>query len=259
MKTMNRVEILLVSTRRLSLGIVALLAVLPGCDDRGGGALNSPIDSPPPRHPAMAQRPGTSGGSRASSPHGAVMGNPHAGGQGSRGLPPGHPPAGSARQPARAAASAPKIDAEGRMHVGGVAFFVPAGWDSQTPSMSMRLAQFGLPRVGQDSEDGLLTVSRVGGGVATNLNRWRGQFAENPEVESATRDIGGLSVTTVRLEGTYWGMSKRARKNDFMLIGAVVEISGSSTRVYFKGTGPRATMEHWRASLDELATSLVAD
>ena len=60
-------------------------------------------------------------------------------------------------------------------------FDVPAGWVSKTPSSSMRVAEFTLPKVASDAEDATVTVyyfGGQGGSVQANIDRWIGQMAQ---------------------------------------------------------------------------------
>src|SRR5258705_6661060 len=59
---------------------------------------------------------------------------------------------------------------------------VPSEWTEQTPSSSMRKAQYVLPKVAGDGEDGELAVFYFGmgqgGSVEANIERWIGQIAQ---------------------------------------------------------------------------------
>src|SRR5579864_803219 len=61
-------------------------------------------------------------------------------------------------------------------------YTAPAGWTSKTPSSSMRVAEFVLPRADGDKDDASLVVyffSATGGGsVQANVDRWISQMAQ---------------------------------------------------------------------------------
>ncbi len=244
------------------ISLAAVIAAVTGCERSVESKLGKPIDAPPPRHPAMASIPRSTR---------STGGDPHSHGA----LPAGHPPIprGAQGQPSTGADAvslpAPEVDAGGRLRLAGVSFALPAGWRNEPRSSSMRLAQFALPRADSDAEDGLMTVSTVGGGVQRNIERWRTeQFVGSPPADVETRTVGGLRVTTVWIEGTYKGMSGPFAggggepKEGFALLGAVVENPADATasqQLFFKGTGPLATMSRWRGAFEDLLASLRAE
>jgi hypothetical protein len=146
------------------------------------------------------------------------------------------------------------------MTVAGVSFLFPKDWINEAPESSFRLAQFRLPRADGDPEDGLMTVSLAGGQVESNIERWRDQFEGKPEPKQELVEIAGLRVTRVWIEGTYLGMAGPAggggRSASFALLGAVIERPGAQESLFFKGTGPQATMSRWREAFAALLASL---
>jgi hypothetical protein len=128
----------------------------------------------------------------------------------------------------------------------------------------MRAAQFAIPGTGNE-KDALFVVyffgSGQGGGVAENIERWKGQFldasgkAAAGNVSSGRRN--GLAVTTVTAQGTYssglpMGPSTPEPKSE--LWGAIVE--GPQGNVFFKATGPKATVERSKAGFEAVLASL---
>ncbi len=135
----------------------------------------------------------------------------------------------------------------------------PAEWIEEPGASPMRVAQFRLPRVPGDPEDGELVVFYFGGGggtVEANLERWIGQM-EQPdgrssfEIASTTAfDANGLDVTLLDVPGTYVaavrpGAAERLDKPDFRLLAAVVETPAGPW--FFKLTGPARTIARWDA------------
>jgi hypothetical protein len=141
-------------------------------------------------------------------------------------------------------------------------FEAPAGWVSKTPSSSMRLAEFTLPKVAGDAEDATVTVyffgSGQGGTVQANLDRWIGQMAQpnsraSKDVAKTTtlQSRSGLKVTLVDVSGTYIaevtpGSAERFNKPGFRQLAAVVETPNGPH--FVKLTGPAATVAKWEAS-----------
>lgn len=127
------------------------------------------------------------------------------------------------------------------------------------PSPSpMRLATYKFAHVEGDADDAEMTVSQVGGGVASNVDRWKKQV-QGATREETTLDVNGLKVTLVWLEGSYTGMgmpgAPSGPKEGHALLGAVVESAGKGDPHFFKLTGPVKTVEAARPAFDELIQS----
>src|SRR5262245_22322676 len=92
-------------------------------------------------------------------------------------------------------------------------FDAPSDWVSKSPTSSMRLAEFALPKVAGDSEDATLTIfffgATQGGNVQANIDRWIGQMSQ-PDGR-ASKDVAktssltshGLKISMVDVTGTY--------------------------------------------------------
>ncbi len=144
----------------------------------------------------------------------------------------------------------------------GIHFQAPAGWVEQSPSSSMREAQYLLPRAQGDTEDAELVVYHFpgqGGSVSSNISRWVGQMTRpdgSPATEDAQiseRQVGGREVTLLDVSGSYQGMrgprSQSAPKPGFRMLGAIVDTDDGPW--FFKLTGPAATVAEWSASWGE--------
>ena len=148
-------------------------------------------------------------------------------------------------------------------------FDVPSGWVSKTPSSSMRLADFTLPKVASDPEDGTVTVyyfGTGGGSVQANIDRWIGQLAQpdgrasKDVAKTTTLDAkGGLKVTLLDVSGTYVaevtpGSTERFNKPGFRQLAAVIETPNGPH--FVKVVGPAATVAKWEASVMSFLKSL---
>jgi len=133
-------------------------------------------------------------------------------------------------------------------------FAAPPGWKPVQATSSMRVAQFVLPRVSGDTQDGELVVYYFGGSGGTvdaNIERWIGQMKQpdgrpsSAVVKRESRTINGLKVTLVDLTGTYVaemtpGSGQLHNSPGFRLRAAVIE---TATGPYFiKLTGPAKTI-----------------
>jgi hypothetical protein len=127
-------------------------------------------------------------------------------------------------------------------------FKLPAGWVSEAPSSSMRLAQASIPGPGGAGEMGLFYFGPgQGGGVQANLSRWAGQMdagAGTTKPERGTLEANGLKITWIDVHGTLkpssMGMGPSTPVADARLFGAVVEGPGGPW--FFKVTGPDKTL-----------------
>lgn len=166
-------------------------------------------------------------------------------------------PAAAAPAPAAAATST----AKGEMITGpGIRFTAPGDWTVQTPTSSMRRAQYSLAKVGGDPEDAQLVVfffAGAGGTVQDNIQRWIGQF-KNPDgspakdvAETRDRKVNGLDVTVLDVSGTFLEssgpmMGTKTEKPGFRMLGAVAETGQGPW--FFKLTGPKNTVDKWEES-----------
>ena len=158
------------------------------------------------------------------------------------------------------------------MLVQAIKYDAPAGWTSRPAASSMRVAEFTLPKVAGDAEDGQLTVyyfGGQGGSVQANLDRWIGQMTQpdgkaSKDVATTTtmKTTSGLSVALVDVGGTYVaevtpGSKERFNKPGFRLRAAVVETK--SGPYFVKLTGPAKTVAKWNDSYLAFVKSLRLD
>jgi hypothetical protein len=73
--------------------------------------------------------------------------------------------------------------------------------------------------------------------------------------------VGGIAATLVDVEGTYLNpgggmMQSRGEKPDYRLLGAIVEAPQGN--VFFKLTGPQATIADAKAAFDSLIGSIAS-
>ena len=137
-------------------------------------------------------------------------------------------------------------------------FDVPAGWTAQTPSSSMRIAEFTLPKVDGDAEDANLTVfffgATQGGSAQANIDRWIGQIQQpdgsssKDKAKTETMTVNGLKVTTVDVIGTYTaemapGSGSFHNDENYRLRAAVIETPKGN--YFVKLAGPAKTIARW--------------
>lgn len=145
---------------------------------------------------------------------------------------------------------------------GGVKWSVPKGWTVQA-ERPMRIATYTVAAAEGDAEGAECAVSFFGtgqgGNIDANIDRWVGQF-ENPGLPSkASREVSGIKITTVRVNGNYLApggpmMQSTGKKENYRLNGAIVE--APEGLVFFKLTGPAKTVESATGAFDAMVGSI---
>ena len=127
-------------------------------------------------------------------------------------------------------------------------FEPPKEWTKETPSSSMRKAQYRVPDKEKKAKDAEFTLSFFGGGaggVDANIQRWSNQMGgaeAKPE-----KFEGKCKVTLVDLKGTYTpGFGGTPIENARML-GAIV--ATDSGLWFFKIVGSAETVGGWREEM----------
>lgn len=179
-------------------------------------------------------------------------------------LPAGHPPVGEAPS-GMTIAPVPTGSGSG---AAALTWTAPETWTAETPSSSMRRAQYRVPGEAGDAECVVFYFGPGEGGDAmANALRWADQFTQ-PDGRSSREllqtseiDVNGISVLLSEVTGIYSGgmamMGQPAQVlPDHMLLGAVA--SGPDANWFFKLTGPQATVEANREAFDALIGSLAS-
>lgn len=171
-------------------------------------------------------------------------------------LPPGHPPA-------SAADAVPPVPQGAGAGPNGITWAVPRGWKVETPSSSMRRAQYRVSGPVGDAECVVFYFGPgQGGDASSNAKRWAGQFRQpdgrDPAAAMKTSEIevGALKVTLVEVRGTYSGGmgGAAAERPAYQLLGAIA--AGPDANWFFKLTGPEKTVTAQRAAFEGLIRSL---
>jgi hypothetical protein len=146
--------------------------------------------------------------------------------------------------------------------VAGVKWTIPKRW-TPGPEKPMRVASYVVPATEGEGESADCAVSYFGAGqggvVDANIDRWIGQFENPVPSDKSVREVNGLKVTTVQINGTYLGMGgmmtgSSPKKENYRLVGAIVE--GPGGMVFFKMTGPQKTVAGAEKEFDALVGSL---
>ncbi len=144
----------------------------------------------------------------------------------------------------------------------GVKWMAPVSWKLQA-ARQMRVATYDIPGApgSEPGECGVFYFGEgQGGGVEENFARWVKQFEGGGPPKKAEKTVHGLRVHTIDVSGTYLAsggpmmQSQGKKQPGFRLLGAIVE--APQGLVFFKCTGPTATIGKAQAEFDALLGSL---
>ena len=147
--------------------------------------------------------------------------------------------------------------------IGQLQGLIPGNWERETPSNSMRIAQYLLPGDYGDGE--LVVFSGIGGSVDANLKRWYNQFKnENGTPVSDDAIISyfynnDMEITLSFVEGTYskssMGMGGPTTEMPGYAMLAAIMLTRSGP-YYFKGTGPVQTIKKNKIAFEKFINSI---
>ena len=137
------------------------------------------------------------------------------------------------------------------------AWKLPEGW-KELPPAQFRNVNFTLER----NSELECYLSVVSGGLAANVNRWRGQMGLAPLAQAELEKLPQKSLLQnpalfVELEGDFRGMGGDPKK-DYGLLGLLFPIGGENV-VTLKLVGPAALVAEERERFFELAETLRVD
>jgi hypothetical protein len=146
--------------------------------------------------------------------------------------------------------------------VAGVKWAVPARWTVMA-ERPMRVATYGVPAMEGDAEGAECAASffgaGMGGDVDANIARWVGQFENASEPVRASKQVNGISVATVKINGDYLApggpmMQSSGTKKGYEMLGAIIDAPEGV--VFFKLTGPAKTVDGAAKEFDAMIGSL---
>jgi hypothetical protein len=136
--------------------------------------------------------------------------------------------------------------AEGKMTLA-----VPGAWEKKEPSVRIIEAEYAIPAVEGDKNEGRLTIMAAGGSVEQNIERWIGQFSQpggkNTKDLTKTEEtkVAGQPVHLVDISGTYKDQrgpfAPAAVYEDYRMLAAIISTENSG-RYFVKLYGPQKTI-----------------
>lgn len=173
-------------------------------------------------------------------------------------VPPGHPaiPGHPRALPSVEGAHAGKGGPMPPRFLPSLTWKVPSRWIAVPHVSSMRIATFAVPHVAPDAEDAEVSVTRAGGDLEVNADRWIGQFdlEARKTAKKTPRTIAGVASLFVEVRGAYQGFDMKEPEPGWMLLGAIVGTPHGAH--FFKLVGPAKSVEAARGELESLLGSL---
>jgi hypothetical protein len=131
------------------------------------------------------------------------------------------------------------------LDLGELRLKAPESWTRKAPRSRILMAEFALPRAEGDERDGRLTISRAGGGLKANIDRWRKQFSGALAKDSQTEQkIGGVTITLVDFSGTYLDrpgpFAPGVPREGYRMLAAIIPVGAQP--FFIKAYGPEKTM-----------------
>jgi hypothetical protein len=154
---------------------------------------------------------------------------------------------------------------------------VPPQFERTEPRISMIQDEFiAKAGEGEDAPTARLYMMNSGGSVKTNLDRWRGQFAQQDSdaFKTEEKQAGEWKVVIAEHEGTYlekmgggpFAPGRTVERPDYGMLGAIVlppEAAKSDSdfqpKYFVKMIGPTSVIEANRKAFREMVDSLEAE
>lgn len=146
---------------------------------------------------------------------------------------------------------------------GDLLWDVPSAWTVMPNKSPMRRATYKIPAAPGEPDEAEMAVSRAGGTVEANVERWKEQMSGAPAGFPKREEVkvGDLKVTIVEHRGTFTAGNmmpgaapEPGPKANYALLGAIVEVG--SAPYFFKITGPAKSVAAARADFDKLVGSI---
>lgn len=166
------------------------------------------------------------------------------------------PPRTAPSAPAVVSSAPPATAAAPKAAESSIAWQKPEAWKLVDHPSRMRKATY---EVAGEAGTAEMSVTQVGGGIEANVTRWEKQFKEAPKAKTEDKQVGGMKVTIVELEGTFLGGMRPAMgleaepTENTALLAAIVHTEPAH---FFKMTGPATTVKAARADFDALVGSI---
>ncbi|MCA8943337.1 MAG: hypothetical protein KDB80_12310 [Planctomycetes bacterium] len=142
---------------------------------------------------------------------------------------------------------------------GGLAWDAPSNWKQVPSKSSMRLVTFS-PKSEPEVQCWVIVLASSAGGLANNVNRWRGEMQAPPLDDTAIADLPkidvlGTEATLVEAYGDYTGQSGSVEAGGML---GLIALTGAES-VFVKMVGPADGVRAAKADFVSFCRSLRAD
>ena len=150
---------------------------------------------------------------------------------------------------------------------GNIQFAASGTWKSVTPKSRMLEFELQIPKVGDDENNGRLTIMGAGGEIDANISRWKGQFTQpdgsdtSDKTKLAEKTIADQTVHLVDISGTYLESvgapmsGKKIERDNYRMLAAIIE-TDSNGKYFVKFYGPKATVDKNAKAFKKMIESL---
>jgi hypothetical protein len=160
-----------------------------------------------------------------------------------------------------------KDDKGTEVEIDGLKATTPADWKAEKPSSNLRVAQFRLPKKGEDKDDAEIVIFKgFGGSAQQNVERWKASFSppKGKTIDDVSKveemKVAGRKVTYLDISGTYKFRdpskpnAKEELRPDYRMLA--VQFDGNDTVYHIKLTGPAKTVGAYKKGFDEWLKAL---
>lgn len=139
---------------------------------------------------------------------------------------------------------------------------VPAKFEKVTPKSRIIQNEF---KASKGDATARLTMMAAGGDVAANVNRWKGQFSNQPDgsFKKESMEVGSFTVHLVDVLGTYaesmgggpFAPGKKVMRENYAMAGAILEAK-SGRKFFIKLIGPAEVVKANRDDMVKMIKSV---
>jgi hypothetical protein len=149
---------------------------------------------------------------------------------------------------------------------GAIEFSVTGKWKNVPDKSNMIEEELKIPGETEKDDAGRLTIMGAGGTIEANITRWEGQFlgadGTSPGAKKETKEIAGLKVHLVDLQGTYLDSPRgpfaggpTIKREDYRMLAAIIP-TPKSGNYFVKFYGPKKLVddneEHFESMIESL-------
>ena len=146
-----------------------------------------------------------------------------------------------------------------KMAGGNIEMQATGNWTKKEGASQFVDHELKVPKVKGDPANGRLTIGRTGGGIQANMDRWKAQFVGQAKYKTRTVKVNEMEIKVLEVEGTFnealrGPMGPKNKRENYRMFAALAD--SKKGLIYFKLTGPKATLEANKKYFDQLLKSV---